>query len=338
MKSHKERFAVCKAEKGEEDSDFNENKSMKAEEYSMNNMEFQTREIFGETGNAKMDVYQVFPGVRLVYTSVHMNAYTLEDYPEEQMGHLIEIDHCREGRVEQVYDDEIFYLTHGDLAVGIRHEQNRSYYFPTNHYHGCRIMIDTRFAPPCFSEFLEDVRVQPMEIAKRLCGSRNSFYIRKQAHIEHIFSELYTVSEPYKKGYFKVKILELLLVLSMVNPNENEMERRLLSKEQMQLAKRGAEYLTEHMDQRITIPELAKQFHVSETTMKNAFKAVYGVPVYSFIRMQKMQTAAHRLIYSDTSVADIAFEFGYRNTSKFADAFRELIGETPSEFREKRKK
>lgn len=304
----------------------------------MNTMEFQTYTISNDIGDAKLTVYQIFPGVELVYSSVHMDMYDLGDYDERMLGKLIEIHHCTAGRVEQVYEDEIFYLGPGDLALGVRREQNRNYSFPTNHYHGCTIMINTNRAPECFSAFLEDVRVQPMEVVKRLCNGRNSFYIRKQQYIEHIFSEIYTVPENLKKGYLKVKILELLLILSMVNPEENEVPKRALAKEQMMLAKDAAEYLTNHMDQRITIVELAKQFNVSETTMKNAFKAVYGVPVYSYIRMQKMQTAAQQLIHTDLAVADIAYDLGYKNTSKFADAFRELMGETPSEFREKHRK
>ena len=88
-----------------------------------------------------------------------------------------------------------------------------------------------------FSEYLEDVRVQPMEVAKRLCKDRNSFYIRKQQYIEHIFSELYTLPEHLKNGYFKIKILELLLILSAVDPEENEAPKHSLPKMQMMLAK-----------------------------------------------------------------------------------------------------
>lgn len=304
----------------------------------MNTMECQRYSIDKESGDAELRSYQIFPGVVLVYASVHMGEIQFEDYPEEQMGHLIEIHHCLEGRVEQIYEDEVFYLEPGDLALGIRKEQNRHYHFPTTHYHGSMILIDTIRAPKCFSEFLEDVRVQPLEVAKRLCQGRNSFYIRRQPYIDHIFSELYTVSDDLRKGYAKVKILELLLILSTISPEENEVPKRSLSQVQIQLAKQSAEYLTQNMMRRITIPELAKQFNVSETTMKNAFKAVYGVPVYTFIRMLKIHQAAQLLRNTDVSVSDIAYDMGYKNTSKFADAFREIMGETPSEFRENHKK
>lgn len=304
----------------------------------MNMTECKEYSFSNDSGDAVMTVYTVFPGVELVYSSVHMDHCDLGDLDNLEKSCLIEIHHCREGRVEQVFDDEVFYLMPGDLAVAIRKEKERIYSYPLNHYHGITVVINTALAPKCFSEFLEDVRVQPMEVAKRLCRDRNSFYIRKQQYIEHIFSELYTVPEQLKRGYFKVKILELLLILSSIDPEKNEAPKRALPKVQTMLAKQSAEYLVKHMEQRITIHELAREFNVSETSLKNAFKAVYGVPVYSYIRLQKMHSAAHRLVYSDAAVSDIAYDLGYKNSSKFGDAFREIMGETPSEFREKHKK
>lgn len=301
----------------------------------MNQIEYKEILFSNDTGEAVLTVYTVFPGVSLVYSAVHMDHIVLGDQGD---GHMIEIHHCKEGCVEQVYDDEVFYLMPGDLAVAIRTEPAFEFTFPLQHYHGITLLINTDLAPKCFSEFLEDVRVRPMEAAKRLCRGRNSFYIRKQKYIEHIMSELYTVPEPIKKGYFKVKILELLLILSSIDPEENEAEKRALPKEQIMLAKQAGEYLTQHMKERITIPELAKVFTVSETSLKNAFKAVYGVPVYSYIRIQKMHAAARMLVYEDCSVAEAAYELGYKNASKFADAFRGVLEESPSEFRNRHRK
>ena len=67
--------------------------------------------------------------------------------------------------------------------------------------------------------------------------------------------------------------------------------------------------------------------------LKNIFKGVYGVPIYTYMRIKKMQSAALLLIHTERSVAEIAYEFGYNNTSKFTAAFQKVMGETPSEYR-----
>lgn len=288
-----------------------------------------------DIGDAAMTVYEVFPGVQLVYHSVHMDQLDLNFAVE---GNLIEIHHCREGRMEQVFEDEYFYLTPGDLSVAIRTRMVNKYHFPLCHYHGITIGINMDIVSTAFWRLLEEMQIQPMKIAKTLCCDNNCFILRSEKYIEHIFSELYTVPENIKAGYFKVKILELLLVLSGKDLRSNQIQSNTLSKSQVQLANQAAAYLAEHMNQHVKIEELAKQFNVSTTHLKSIFKGVYGVPVFSYMRIQKMQSAAQLLIHTERSVMEIANEFGYNNGSKFTAAFREIMGETPSEYRKAHQK
>lgn len=289
-----------------------------------------------ETGDATLTVYTVFPGIQVVYNSVHMNHFSL-NIPSYS-GNFIEIHHCREGRIEQEFETNFFYLMPGDLSIAKREQMVHDYNFPLRHYHGITIGINTDIAPKCFSSFMEDVTVQPSKVADRLCGEKKCTILRGNSTIEHIFSEIYTIPEEHKIGYLKIKILELLFVLNLIELPDNSSTELTLPRKQVQLAKAVADFLAEHMDKRITIPELSKQFGVSDTHLKNAFKSVYGVPVFSYVRIQKMQSAAQVLIHTDRSVSDISAEFGYNNESKFSAAFREIMGDSPREFRRQHSK
>lgn len=55
-----------------------------------------------DKGDAKITVHTVFPGVELIYNSVHTDRFHLGSKTE---GHLIEIHHCREGRIEQQLEE-----------------------------------------------------------------------------------------------------------------------------------------------------------------------------------------------------------------------------------------
>ncbi len=55
----------------------------------------------------------------------------------------------------------------------------------------------------------------------------------------------------------------------------------------MNLAKEAAAWLSENLDGQVSVPELSRRFHVSQTNLQNAFKGVYGVPVSSYIRILK---------------------------------------------------
>lgn len=283
-----------------------------------------------QRGDAVITSYSVFPGIALSFYSVHMDSFAAG---VEKKGNFMEIHHCREGRMEQVWENGSAYIMPGDLSVTVKKQHLSEYSFPLCHYHGISICIDIDAAPECLSCFLEDVNVRPRELAKRLCRRGNCFTIRSQAYIEHIFSELYSVPGSCRKGYFKVKILELLLVLGSVSPEKNSASALSLSKMQADLAKKAAAWLSENLDRQVSVAELSGRFHVSKTHLQNAFKGVYGVPVSSYIRILKMQSAALRLIHTDTAILEIAAEFGYSNAGKFASAFHKIMGETPGEYR-----
>jgi len=283
-----------------------------------------------KTGTAQMHLHQVFPGIELAYHTVHMDRRKLEA-PEKDT--IIEIRHCQQGRIEQHFRGGFFYLKPGDLSVTVRKEEELELKFPQCHYHGITIRIHTGIAPKCVSCFLKDVNVSPLLVAERLCGGKGSFVVRKKPYVEHIFDELYSIPEQYKKGFLKIKILELLLVLSGIDPEENKVSAVSLSQTQVELAGKAAAYLKNRTDRECTVTELAETFGISKSHLQNAFRGVYGLSVYEYIRAQKMQQAAFELAETEKSILTIANEYGYENGSKFAAAFRKVMGETPTGYR-----
>ncbi len=167
---------------------------------------------------------------------------------------------------------------------------------------------------------------------KKFDNGGKGYVARSNESIEHIFSELYSVPEEIKRGYLKVKVLELLLFLSAMKPEEAA-KTRAVSASHAKLAKDVCKYLTERMNQRITLDMLSEVFHVSGTQIKTSFKDVYGSSVYSYIRTQKMKKAAALIRETDLPVTEIAGALGYDNGSKFAKAFRDTHGVSPAAYR-----
>ena len=285
-----------------------------------------------DTGDAIISVYNVFPGVELAYYSIHMDSLKL-DIPTARRGKRIEIHHCQEGRIEQQFGEEFFYLMPGDLSVALRTEMAKAYCFPLRHYHGIGIGLDLNAFSDEFCMIMNDLGLQLEKLLHQLRTDENCLIMRSEKFIEHVFSELYTVPESIQEGYLKVKVLELLLVLSDVDMYRSQPAINSLPLTYVRLANRIAAYLAEHMGQHITIPELARSFGISATHLKTVFRGVYGMPVFSYMRTQRMQAAAQLLIHTEAPIAAIAEEFGYANASKFSSAFQAIMGETPREFR-----
>ena len=140
--------------------------------------------------------------------------------------------------------------------------------------------------------------------------------------------------EDLRRGYLKVKILELLLFLSALEvPAQPQAAAPGLSRGQVSLARKTADYLLANTESKVTVQELSRHFGASAAQIQASFRGVYGRSPAAWLRLQKMHGAAELLRSTDRTVLDIAGQFGYDNASKFARAFRDVIGVSPNEYR-----
>ncbi|MBQ8604012.1 MAG: helix-turn-helix transcriptional regulator [Oscillospiraceae bacterium] len=287
-----------------------------------------------EKGDIRQTKYCVFPGINLFYNDIHIsNSY---GKAKQGLDNIFEINHCREGRLECHVGDEYFYISPGDISMHLIHSVDRRESFPTSHYHGVTVQIDLNKCPASLTEFLPDINVKPAQIAEKFGLQNKNFYIlRRMPEIEHIFSELYKAPETVKKGYFSLKILELMLFLDGINPTVEQNEAVSISGVQASTAHEISRYINANLDKKLTLKELSEKFDISVSYIKNIFNAVYGMSVTKYIRSQRISQAAALLEKTDRTVLDISGQLGYENSSKFAAAFRRVMGVSPAQYRKR---
>ncbi len=272
--------------------------------------------------------YAVFPGITVRCEEASSHDPFSDSVSEGER--LFVIRHCREGRMECHYKNQYAYLSQGELAICGGQKQQHATFLPLGEYRGCAVIIDLDKAPESLSSCLEGVDVCPGDVLAKFCTDRPCCLLRKETGAERIFSEIYGAEENNKKGYLQLKVLELLLHLDGCGA---EASQAGLSASQVEIAKSACQYLTQRMESKVTLEELCMTLHVSGTHLKNCFKGVYGISIYAYIRSQKMQAAADTLLTTDSTVLEVAGQYGYDNGSKFAKAFRDVIGMTPREYR-----
>lgn len=112
-------------------------------------------------------------------------------------------------------------------------------------------------------------------------------------------------------------------------------EHRLgeLKPEHIEIAHQVHDLLLREIGQRFTIEELAHRYLINPTTLKTAFKAVYGDSLAAHMKEHRMTHAAELLHTTNLSIAEIAQEVGYDSQSKFTAAFKAYFGTLPKEYR-----
>ena len=285
-----------------------------------------------DAGTMEMTIYDVYPGICLVYNDVRIPYCTVEI--DHTVGNVIEIAHCRRGRIECRDGENYFYLTQGDISIRKKTGAGRKLEFPLSHYHGLAILIDLDRIPRCLGCLLDGVDIDPACLVEKFrLEEHHHIALRQLPNIEHIFSELYTVPESIRRGYHKVKVLEILLFLSALEPLGDAQPCSHYSRKQVGLAKAVAAHLAEHLGDNLTIEELASHFDTSPTNLKSSFRGVYGISIQSYQREQKMRGAARLLLTTKMSIQEVAGEIGYDNSSKFSAAFRRVMGMAPNQYR-----
>ena len=103
--------------------------------------------------------------------------------------------------------------------------------------------------------------------------------------------------------------------------------------EQAETVRSMHDALLQHPERRVTIEELARQYLMNPTTLKEVFKAVYGDSLAAHMKEHRLEKAAELLRRTDMSVADVAAAVGYESPSRFSAAFRARYHLLPSEYR-----
>src|SRR5581483_703519 len=94
-------------------------------------------------------------------------------------------------------------------------------------------------------------------------------------------------------------------------------------------------YIQDHLDEAISLEELAALAHFSPHHFHRIFRGMVGESVMEHIRRLRLERAAHRLKFTDQPITRIAFEAGYETHEAFTRAFGAIFGTSPSHFREK---
>ena len=150
--------------------------------------------------------------------------------------------------------------------------------------------------------------------------------------VRQIFSSLYNVPDQIKGHYFKLKVIEIFLLLSVIS-TANQEKRSSYRKQQVDIVKAVNKYISTQFMKRITIDSLSDRFDVPTSTLKRCFKGVYGTTIHQYLKECRINAAKRLLQESDQSVLEIANAVGYENGSKFTSAFKEATGVTPSAYR-----
>lgn len=284
-----------------------------------------------ETGEGIMTIYQILDGIFIMFNDFHMKD-CISEFKTYQ--NLLCIDHCREGKYQQMHNKVPFFIEKGDMFIDNREHHDGFCSFPSGHYHGVSIGIEMDIAQKNLAEVIPGISVDLKSIREKFCGEKGYQIIRKDPVAERIFYDLYHVPVEIRQRYYLIKVVELLIYMEALKLPTDEKEQAYFYVDNVEKVKAIQELITENLSQHYSLKALSKQFEISETAMKKCFKEIFGSSIHAYLKNYRMNYAA-TLLKKNTKmkISDIAFTVGYETPSKFSEAFRSVMGSTPIAYR-----
>lgn len=112
---------------------------------------------------------------------------------------------------------------------------------------------------------------------------------------------------------------------------DEAMENQKPSVDPQKIVERTADYIMNHLSEKLTLEKLADQVHLNPDYLNRLFRKYRNISINKFIINERMMLAAELLKQPGISATAVALEVGYINYANFLNMFKKVHGYLPSE-------
>lgn len=222
------------------------------------------------------------------------------------------------------------------LPPGISH----GYYAPEK-IHAFHIMIHCAF----FEQYAKELKNIPgyallFEIEPYIRSENpKSFFLtldeKKMKIFEREFFDLLDICNSNVGGKAVMKNFKTLYIIGLLSnwiSEENHLIERTGGKYYLDMVK-SMEYIQIHFQENLNIRDLAEMLNMSRSTYLSYFNQICRCSPFRYQLECRLKNAEKMLLYSDSSIAEIAQECGFYDSSHFIRFFEREKGVSPSKYK-----
>jgi AraC-like DNA-binding protein len=226
----------------------------------------------------------------------------------------------------QVYqvDGRDYVLGSGDVFVTQPNEQHSTGQYPEEKGILYWIVVNTR---PKTGKFLMCSQKDAQPLLKSLLSIKKRYFTGSD-RLAELFNEVFAaysrLTPSLRKLAVSASIVELLLEVIACARRESTCER---SDDVNQIL----DYIDSHMDEPLSIGDLAEWMNLSVSWFKAKFRRQVGMPPAEYILRRKIARAEQILATGRYSVTDVAFRLGFSSSRYFATVFKRYTRQRPTD-------
>lgn len=98
--------------------------------------------------------------------------------------------------------------------------------------------------------------------------------------------------------------------------------------------RRAKDLMDRHYAEPLDVPAMAQRAAMSPAHFSREFKRAYGETPHSYLLTRRIERAMH-LLRAGATVTDACMQVGWTSLGSFSSRFSEVVGETPSSYRDR---
>lgn len=119
-------------------------------------------------------------------------------------------------------------------------------------------------------------------------------------------------------------------LITQLSPNSQQLQEQ---RGGVDLVLETTQYIKQHLDEAITLNQIAAYIGVNESYLSRVFKSKTGTSIKNRINTIKMEKAKELLANTNLKIYEIAMQLGLENTTYLSRLFHQYTGTTPMEYR-----
>lgn len=143
------------------------------------------------------------------------------------------------------------------------------------------------------------------------------------------------------EGIRHPKSIELILLemqarlMRMANNLCDKKENILIDAHETTMVENMAIYIAKNYADPIKLADIGKAVGLHPDYANSIFKRAFGCTLSEYVMEERIAHAQRKLLSTNMSITEIAFDCGFNSTGRFNAAFQKMNGCTPREFRKK---
>ena len=98
---------------------------------------------------------------------------------------------------------------------------------------------------------------------------------------------------------------------------------------------RAKEFIAAHQDEALSLGAVAKAVNTSTFYFCKLFKKATGLNFTDYVSRVRIEKAKNLLLNPNARISEVAYEVGFQSLTHFNRVFRKVVGQSPTEFRER---